>query len=50
METGPTPFDGKFDKLSEKIVLVKNEFGDLEIFAKNHPPCHKKVSYFEHVN
>ena len=50
METGPTPFDGKFDKLSEKIGLVKNEFGDLEIFANNHPTCHKKVSYFEHVD
>ena len=44
METGPIPFDGKFDKLSEKIGLVKNEFGDLEIFG-NHNSLNHKYSH-----
>ena len=50
IETGPGPFDRKFNALHEKISLVQNEFGDLEISSKKHPPCNKKVSYFEHVN
>ena len=50
IETGPRPFDRKFNALHEKISLVQNEFGDLEISLKKQPPCNKKVSYFEHVN
>ena len=46
----PTPFDRKFSALSEKIGRVQNEFGDLERDLKKHPPCNKKVSYFELVN
>ena len=48
--TGPRPFDRKFNVLHEKISLVQNEFGYLEISSEKHPPLNKKVTYFEHVN
>ena len=50
IEIGPLPFDAKLNKLSRKIGLLENEFGDLEIYSKNHLPCYKNLIYLEHVN
>ena len=37
METGPTPFDGKFDKLSEKMVSSKMNLGITKYLRKTGP-------------